>query len=119
MTTRAPRAASPRSSGSRSTKFSVLRSSHDIHDTRENTKPKIVLRVFRGLLPFVCFVVRHRGTAGRFTKSRLPGVTGLGRKPRVLDRDADCEMVQALEAVADNPEGRVHRVVVEAADTGG
>ena len=49
----------------------------------------------------------------------LPRVARLRRQPRVLDRDADREVIQALERVTGEPEHLVHRIVVEAADAGG
>ena len=49
---------------------------------------------------------------------RLPVVAGLAGQPRVFDRHAHREVIQALPGVPGEPEHVVDRIVVEAADAG-
>src|SRR5438093_13393436 len=52
------------------------------------------------------------------SRHRIPWVPRLCREPRVCDRHADGEVIQALERVTRETEDVVHRIVVEAADSG-
>ncbi len=54
----------------------------------------------------------------RYVGDSLPVVARRRLEPRVLDRLADAEVVQALPRVPGQAERLVHRVVVEAADAG-